>query len=79
MPFLFLMIVGAAAGFIATRLMKLDTSVPVTVLIGVAGALIGSLILRLLLSLAGMAAGFVGALLGAMALIWVWKKLSERN
>jgi len=73
MSVLFLIIIGAAAGFLATRLMKWDADVITTVVIGVFGALIGGLILRLLLLITGMAAGFVGAVLGAMVLIWLWR------
>ena len=73
MPFFMLMIIGAAAGFLATRVMKLNTDVPTTVAIGVFGALIGGLLLRFLASLLGAVAGFVGAFLGALALIWLWK------
>jgi uncharacterized membrane protein YeaQ/YmgE (transglycosylase-associated protein family) len=73
MPIVALMIVGAAAGFLATRIMKLNTDVPTTVAIGVFGALIGGFVLRGLIMLTGWAAGFVGALLGAMLLIWLWK------
>jgi len=73
MPVIFLIIVGAAAGFLATRIMDLDTNIPTTVAIGVLGALIGGLVLRFLLILTGIAAGFIGALLGAMLLIWVWQ------
>ncbi|MDP3264781.1 MAG: GlsB/YeaQ/YmgE family stress response membrane protein [Tabrizicola sp.] len=73
MPIIALMIVGAAAGFLATRIMKLQTDVPTTVAIGVFGALIGGFVLRGLIMLTGWAAGFIGALLGAMLLIWLWK------
>jgi len=73
MQVIFLIIVGAAAGFIATRLMKLETDVLTTIAIGVLGALIGGLVLRFLLVLTGIAAGFVGAVLGATLLIWLWK------
>lgn len=73
MPFFMLMIIGAAAGFLATRLMKLETDVPTTVAIGVFGALIGGFILRALVAMLGAVAGFVGAFLGALALIWLWK------
>ena len=78
MPFVFLIIIGAAAGFLATRLMKLETDVITTVSIGILGALVGGLILRFLLMLAGMAAGFVGAILGAMGLIWVYKTYIQK-
>jgi len=73
MPVLVLIIIGAAAGFLATRIMKIDTNVIATVAIGVFGALIGGLVLRVLLTITGWAAGFVGAVLGSMLLIWLWK------
>jgi uncharacterized membrane protein YeaQ/YmgE (transglycosylase-associated protein family) len=73
MQFLFIIIVGAAAGFIATRAMKLDADMLTTVAVGILGALIGGLVLRFLLVLTGIAAGFVGAVLGAVLLIWLWK------
>ncbi|MEY8830953.1 GlsB/YeaQ/YmgE family stress response membrane protein [Sedimentitalea sp. XS_ASV28] len=68
-----LIIIGAAAGFIATRLMRIEADIPTTMFIGVAGALIGGLILRLLTTMMGGMAGFVGAVLGAMLLIWLWR------
>ena len=41
-----LFIVGAAAGLIATRLMRIETDLVSTIAIGVLGALAGSMILR---------------------------------
>lgn len=73
MNVLFLIIVGAAAGFLATRLMKIEADIITTVVIGMAGALIGGLVLRVLLSVMGAMAGFVGAVLGALLLIWLWQ------
>lgn len=73
MPVVWLIIVGAAAGFLATRLMRLEIGVIPTVAIGIGGALIGGLIIRFLLAITGMMAGFVGAVLGALLLIWVYK------
>lgn len=75
----FLVIIGAAAGFIATRLMRLETDVPTTISIGIAGALIGGLVLRGLISLAGWMAGFVGAILGAVVLILLWRTYIARK
>jgi len=79
MPIVLLIIIGAAAGFLATRLMDVQTSVPVTVAIGVLGALVGSLLLRLVLAMTGMAFGFLGAVLGAVALIWLWKTYGNKS
>ena len=73
MPIVWLIILGAAAGFLATRFMKVDTDVPTTMAIGIGGALIGGLLLRTLLSVMGMLSGLVGAVLGAMLLIWLWQ------
>lgn len=73
MPLVWLLIVGVAVGFLATRLLKIDLDTPSTIALGVLGALIGGLVLRGLVMMAGIGAGFVGALLGAMLLIWAWK------
>lgn len=73
MAFIGLIIIGAAAGFLATRVMRVETDVPTTIAIGIFGALIGGLLLRLLIVALGVAAGFVGALIGAIALIWLWQ------
>ncbi|WP_417207484.1 GlsB/YeaQ/YmgE family stress response membrane protein [Antarctobacter sp.] len=73
MPIVWLIIVGAAAGFLATRLMKMDTGIVPTIAIGIGGALIGGLIIRFLLAVTGLLAGLVGAVLGAILLIWVYK------
>jgi uncharacterized membrane protein YeaQ/YmgE (transglycosylase-associated protein family) len=75
---LFLIIVGIAAGFLATRLMQIEADVPTTIAIGVAGALIGGLLLRSIVALTSWAAGLVGAVLGAMALIWLYKTYIAR-
>ena len=72
-----LIIVGAAAGFLATRVMDVRLGVLETVLVGMAGAVIGGLVLRFMLAFMGMIGGLVGAVLGAMALIWVWKRLRD--
>ena len=78
MPILFLIIVGAAAGFLATRLMRIEADIITTVAIGIAGALIGGLMLRALLAVMGFMAGFIGAILGALALIWLWQTYIKR-
>ncbi len=79
MGILLLIVLGAAAGFIATRMMKLDLGVPQTVAIGVLGALAGGMILRLLTTAFTMLSGFVGAILGALLLIYVWQNFIAKR
>ena len=78
MSVVFLIIIGAAAGFIATRIMRIEADVPTTIAIGVAGAVIGGLVLRTLLAVMGLMAGLIGAILGAVLLIFLWQKLRQK-
>jgi len=73
-----LIIIGAAAGFLATRIMRIEADIPTTMLIGIVGALIGGLVLRALLTMMGALAGLVGAVLGALVVIWVWQTYLKR-
>jgi uncharacterized membrane protein YeaQ/YmgE (transglycosylase-associated protein family) len=77
MSILLLLVVGAAAGFLATRFMGVEMNTLATVMVGVAGALIGAMVIRLLLAATGAVAGFVGAILGAMIVIWVVQMLRK--
>ena len=79
MPILTLIVIGAAAGFLATRLMRIEADIPTTLLIGIAGALIGGLILRAVWVVMGFAAGIIGAVLGAMLLLWLWQTYLRRK
>lgn len=79
MSIIYLVIVGAAAGFLATRLMKLETDIPTTMLIGIVGALVGGLLLRFLISMLGWMSGFVGAVLGALLVIWLWQRYGPQK
>lgn len=79
MPIVALIIIGAAAGFLATRLMKIEANLITTVVIGIFGALVGGLVLRILLTITGFMAGFVGAVLGAMLLIWLWQTYGPKR
>ncbi|MFC4671206.1 GlsB/YeaQ/YmgE family stress response membrane protein [Seohaeicola nanhaiensis] len=73
-----LIVIGAAAGFLATRLMRIEADIPTTMFIGICGALIGGLVLRVLITVMGAMAGFVGAVLGSLALIWLWQRYRKR-
>lgn len=75
MPFLLVIIVvGAAAGFLATRMMKVQADVPTTIVIGIVGSVIGWALIRFLITITSWAAMFVGGVIGAMVLIWAWRK-----
>ncbi|AVO36816.1 GlsB/YeaQ/YmgE family stress response membrane protein [Pukyongiella litopenaei] len=73
-----LIIVGAAAGFLATRLMRIEADIPTTMFVGIVGALLGGLILRFLIAVTGVLAGFVGAVLGALLVLWLWQRWRRR-
>lgn len=78
MSVVFLIIIGVAAGFLATRIMGIESDIITTVAIGIGGALIGGFVLRALLTVMGMVAGLVGAVLGALLLIWLWQAYIKR-
>ncbi len=76
---IWLLIIGAAAGFIATRLLRIDANIFVTVIIGMVGALIGGLLLSAVLTVIGLAASLIGAVIGALILIALWKVYLGRS
>ncbi|SLN74307.1 GlsB/YeaQ/YmgE family stress response membrane protein [Ruegeria meonggei] len=78
MPVIALIIIGAAAGFLATRLMRIESDIPTTMLIGIVGALVGGFLLRALVTMMGWLSGFVGAVLGALLVIWIWQTYLRR-
>lgn len=76
-PILMLLVIGAAAGFVGTRLMRVTLDVPTTVLLGTLGAGLAWLALRLLMMLSGVVLMALGAVLATMALIWLWRSLNR--
>lgn len=78
MGILVMIIIGAAAGFIATRIMDVQLGTIQTIAVGVIGALVGGWIIRFLLSMMGAAAGLVGAVFGAVLLLWLYQRLGGR-
>ena len=78
MPIVALIVIGAAAGFLATRLMRIEASIPTTMLIGIVGALLGGFLLRTLLTVMGWLSGFIGAVLGALLVVWIWQTYLRR-
>jgi len=79
MPLVVLIIVGALAGVVATRLMRMNTDLPTAMVIGVLGAVIGGMGFRFLMSSAGWIGAFVLALLGSLALLWLWQRFQGRR
>ena len=79
MSIFYLIIIGAIAGFIATRVMNVQFGVLPTIAIGIVGALVGGSILRLVLSAVGAVGGIIGAILGAMLLIWLIQTYGKRR
>lgn len=74
-PILLLAIVGIAAGFIATKIMKTPLSLLETIAVGLLGAVVGGLILRALMMISGVALGLVGAVAGACLMIWLYLRI----
>ncbi len=70
-------ILGAAAGYIGTRLLNVELGLVQTIALGIVGALLGGLVLRVFLAALGVAAGFIGALLGVAVLVLGYKYLIE--
>ncbi|MEM6481006.1 MAG: GlsB/YeaQ/YmgE family stress response membrane protein [Pseudomonadota bacterium] len=79
MSFLTLVLVGAIAGYLATRALKVEASPLVTVAIGVAGALLGGFLLQIALGILGFLGGVIGALIGAVLLIWLYQRVQTKK
>ena len=75
--FVLILIIGAAAGYFATQLYNIEANIPVTVGIGVLGAILGYFLLRvigwLLIGAGGILSMFVGGVLGAILLVYIYK------
>ncbi|MCH8466259.1 MAG: GlsB/YeaQ/YmgE family stress response membrane protein [Roseinatronobacter sp.] len=79
MPVVVLIVVGALAGVLATRLMKMTTDLPTAMVIGVLGAVVGGLGFRFLMTSASWVGAFVLALLGSLVLLWLWQRFQGRR
>lgn len=76
---LLLAIIGVAAGFVASRVMKTNLSVWETIAVGLLGAIVGGVLLRFVIALSGAAFGFLGAVAGACLLIWLYQRYFGRR
>lgn len=79
MELLYFVVVGAVAGFLASKMMKMDTGLVMTLVLGVVGGFVGGWGFgKLGLSLGGgMVGEIVVAAIGAVVLIWVYKLISN--
>ncbi len=75
----YMIVVGALAGFLAKRMMQLETGVLATIGIGIAGAILGWVLLKLLLAVIGLVVGLIGAVFGALILIGIWRAFVEKR
>ena len=79
MELLYFVLVGAVAGFLAGKVMSLNTTLLMTIVLGVVGGLVGGWGFNFLdISLGG---GLIGeiiiAAVGAVVLIWVYKMIAK--
>lgn len=79
MSLLSLILVGAIAGYLATRALQVEASPLATVAIGIAGALVGGFLWQVLLGLLGVLGGVIGAVLGAVLLIWLYQAMTAHR
>lgn len=78
MGFILWILIGAAAGWAATRLLEIEASPLQTVLIGMAGAFVGGLLLKATLAVLGILGGLIGAVLGAIVVLWLWDRYARK-
>lgn len=70
---LILIVGGIAAGYVATRLLRLETDLITTSAIGVLGVVVGVFALRLLFAAATIFGVIAAAFAGALALAWLYR------
>lgn len=79
MGVIYVVLVGAVAGYLATRIMRVQTDPLTTIGIGIAGALVGGFILQGVLTVMGLLGGIIGAVIGAFVVIWVYQVIQRRR
>ncbi len=76
---LVLIVGGIAAGYVATRLLRLETDLVTTSAIGVLGVVTGVFALRLMFAAATVLGLLAGAFAGAVCLAWLYKRYLARR
>ncbi len=79
MTILLFIIIGAVVGFLAPRVIKVDTNETTTIILGVVGGVIGGYIAKVLMSLLGTLITLLGAAVGALLAIWLWQRYVETS
>lgn len=83
MPFILTLIIGAAIGYVATRIMKTETNIAITIAIGILGAIVGVVLLRATAYVLALGSGivplFVSGVAGALIILWVYKKFFDKR
>jgi uncharacterized membrane protein YeaQ/YmgE (transglycosylase-associated protein family) len=77
MSVILMMVLGAAAGWLATRAMGMRLDPVSTLALGSLGALVGVMGLRLALTVVNWAVTLAAAVLGALLVVWLWRVLVE--
>lgn len=77
MSLVYLIVVGAVAGYVATRMMRLNMNPATTILIGVAGALVGGVLFQGMLAVLGLLGGIIGAVIGAVVVIYIYQAVKR--
>ena len=72
-------IVGGLAGWLASRIMKVNTSLMTNIILGVVGAIIGSLLSVANIPVMGVFTYLIAGLIGAVILIAIAKAVTDRR
>lgn len=80
MNWIFAIIIGAVAGWIAEKIMKFDTGLVMNIVLGIVGALVGNFILGLIgIMWHGPIGQLIVAVVGACLLIYVYRAIKAKQ
>ena len=80
MGWIFWIVVGIIAGFLAEKIMKADMGLLWNLLLGIVGALVGGFLINTLLGFGdgeGLIESILVATLGAVLVLWIANKVKE--
>ena len=82
MGWIFWIVVGAIAGFLAEQIMKADMGLLMNIGLGIVGAIVGGFLITTVLGFGdgeGLIESIVVATLGAMLVLFIANKIKERT